>query len=289
MYTSALLLKQACKEKGLDLAEATLQHECEKTGTSREDYIEGLKERLAVMRQAGERARKTPLMSLSGLTGGNAYKLDQLAPENSYLGALPVKAMAIAVSTSEVNAKMGKIVAAPTAGAAGILPAAILVAEKDLKLSEEEMIKGLLVAIAIGYIVATNATVSGAEGGCQVECGAAAAMAAAALVYLRQGDIDAVFDAASIALINIMGLVCDPVGGLVEFPCALRNAGGVMNAMSAADLALAGVESLVPFDEVVQALYAVGCSIPMQLRETAKGGVAVTPSAQNACQACGLK
>ncbi|MFM9413315.1 L-serine ammonia-lyase, iron-sulfur-dependent, subunit alpha [Peptococcus simiae] len=289
MYTSAQLLKQACEENGLDLAEATLQHECEKTGTSREDYIEGLKERLAVMRQAGERARKTPLMSLSGLTGGNAYKLDQLAPENSYLGALPVKAMAIAVSTSEVNAKMGKIVAAPTAGAAGILPAAILVAEEALKLSEEEMIKGLLVAIAIGYIVATNATVSGAEGGCQVECGAAAAMAAAALVYLRQGDIDAVFDAASIALINIMGLVCDPVGGLVEFPCALRNAGGVMNAMSAADLALAGVESLVPFDEVVQALYAVGCSMPMQLRETAKGGVAVTPSAQSACQACGLK
>ncbi|SDD98613.1 L-serine ammonia-lyase, iron-sulfur-dependent, subunit alpha [Peptococcus niger] len=289
MYTSAKELLAACEESGLSLAEMTLRHECDKTGTAREDYLKGLKGRLAVMRESGERARKSPLISLSGLTGGNAHRVAQLPPEQSYLGPLPLKAMAIALSTSEVNARMGKIVAAPTAGAAGILPAAILIAEDQLNLSEEALIEGLLVAIAIGYIIATNATVSGAEGGCQVECGAAAAMAAGALVYLRKGAPSAVFEAASFALINIMGLVCDPVGGLVEFPCALRNAGGVVNAMSAADLALAGVTSLVPFDEVVQALYEVGRALPVQYRETAQGGMATTPSARQACTSCGLK
>jgi len=185
-------------------------------------------------------------------------------------------AMAKALSTSEVNASMGKIVAAPTAGASGIIPAALLTVKERFDLSDEDLINGLFTAAGIGQIIAKNATISGAEGGCQAECGSASAMAAAAIVELLGGDVKKSFNAASFALINIMGLVCDPVAGLVEFPCALRNASGVINALVSADLALAGVESLIPFDEVVEAMYKVGKAMPESLRETALGGVADT-------------
>ena len=195
-------------------------------------------------------------------------------------GDLIISAMAKALSTSEVNASMGRIVAAPTAGASGIVPAALLSAQEKLNLSDEDTILGLFAAAGIGEIVAKNATISGAEGGCQAECGVAAAMAAGAIVEMAGGSPEEVFHAASFSIVNVMGLVCDPIGGLVEYPCALRNASGVINAMISADLALAGVKSLVPFDEVVDAMYKVGKMLPDALKETALGGVATTPTGE---------
>lgn len=189
--------------------------------------------------------------------------------------------MAMALSTSEVNASMGKIVAAPTAGASGILPSALFTAKEKFNLSDDDMINGLFTAAGIGEIVAKNATISGAYGGCQAECGVAAAMAAAAIVEMLGGSPETCLHASSISLINIMGLVCDPIAGLVEFPCAFRNASGVVNALISADLALAGIKSLVPFDEVVEAMYRVGKSLPDTLKETALGGLAATPTGEN--------
>ncbi len=198
---------------------------------------------------------------------------------NTISGQLINSAMAKALSTSEVNASMGKIVAAPTAGASGILPSAIISVKEKFNLSHEDMIHGLFTAAGIGEIIAKNATISGAEGGgCQAECGTASSMAAAAIVEMLGGSVEASFNGASFALLNIMGLICDPIAGLVEFPCALRNASGVVNAMISADLALAGIDSIVPFDEVVDAMYKVGKSMPESLRETALGGIAATPT-----------
>ena len=190
------------------------------------------------------------------------------------------RAMARAMSTSEVNSSMGRIVAAPTAGAAGILPGVITSMKERFDLSEEIIITGLLNSSAIGEIIAKNATISGAEGGCQAECGSASSMAASAVVEMLGGTVEQCFHAASFALLNIMGLVCDPVAGLVEFPCALRNASGVTNALLSADLALAGVESIIPFDEIVDTMYDVGRSMPASLRETALGGIAATPTGE---------
>lgn len=198
---------------------------------------------------------------------------------NSYTGSTVMMAMARAFSSSEVNASMGKICAAPTAGSCGIIPAALFTAEEQLSLTEEALIEGLITSSVVGEIITMNATVSGAEGGCQAECGSAAAMAAAMLVILRKGTILQAFDGAAIALKNIMGLVCDPIAGLVEAPCAKRNASGVINAMISADMALAGVQSIIPFDEVVEAMFKVGKSLPHTLKETALGGIAVTKTA----------
>ena len=174
---------------------------------------------------------------------------------------------------------MGKIVASPTAGSAGIVPASLMAMREKYGYSDEELIKAILVATEFGQIIADNATFAGAEGGCQAECGSAAAMCAAAICYLRGCDIDVMEDAASIALLSIMGLVCDPIGGMVEFPCNIRNASGVINALSAADMAIAGVKVLVTFDETVDALKEVGDALPASLRETGEGGVAACPSA----------
>lgn len=286
MYHHANDLIKACHDFSMTLSEATLARESEETGQSVEEIRRGLADVWQVMEASATEAASTPTYALSGLTGGNAPKVQAYAQTEPYCGHIVTQGMAHALSVSECNANMGRIVAAPTAGASGIVPAALLTAKRRFDLSDENIIDALVVASAVGGIIATNATVSGAEGGCQVECGSAAAMAAAALVYLRDGSPESAFEAASFALISVMGLVCDPIGGLVEFPCALRNASGVVNALSSADLALAGVLSVVPFDEVVEAMYLVGQALPYTLRETALGGLAVTPSAINACAAC---
>ena len=184
--------------------------------------------------------------------------------------------MAMALSSSEVNASMGKIVACPTAGSCGILPAVILAAGEQLELNEDELIQGLLAAAAVGMIIGMNATLSGAEGGCQAECGSASAMGAAAVVEMMGGTPKMSLDAGSIILQNVLGLVCDPVAGLVEIPCAKRNAQGAITALCTADMVMAGVEAKIPFDDAVSAMYKVGKSLPSELRETALGGVAVT-------------
>lgn len=281
MFNKASELLKICKDNDLKISQVVINKEMKIQDISQEELMAKMEEVLNVMTDSANSALDKDFMSISGLTGGNAKKVQQYRDKGDSLsGNLLVSAMAKAFSTSEINASMGRIVAAPTAGASGIVPAALLSAKEKLNLSDDQLILGLLTAAGIGEIVAKNATISGAEGGCQAECGVAAAMAAGAIVEMAGGSPEQAFTAASFSLINIMGLVCDPIAGLVEFPCALRNASGVANAMISADLALADVESLVPFDEVVDAMYQVGKLMPDALKETALGGVATSPSGE---------
>lgn len=275
-YSLQSLVAQA-EEAGL--AEAAIAGEIKHNGLTREGIIARMDEALQVMRQSAQRGFDPKLHSMSRMTGGQAAKLQSAVATGQtvggdYLGRAAARALAIA----ECNAAMGKIVAAPTAGACGILPAALLTAQEAYQLSDEALRNGLIVAAAIGEVIAARASISGAQGGCQAECGSAAAMAAAALVYLRGGSPQQSADACAFALMNVMGLVCDPVGGLVEVPCVYRNASGVAGAFVAADLALAGIPSPIPPDEVIDAMKAVGEQLPPALRETGEGGCAACPS-----------
>ncbi|MBQ6805793.1 MAG: L-serine ammonia-lyase, iron-sulfur-dependent, subunit alpha [Clostridia bacterium] len=266
--------------EGIGLAEAARRGEMKNSGLSREEIDRRMEEALLVMRQSAEKGFDENLKSMSGMTGGQAAKLHAAVESGKtsgghYLGRAAARALAIA----ECNAAMGKIVAAPTAGACGILPAALLTLQEEYDLSDEALVDGLLVAAAVGQVIAVRASISGAQGGCQAECGSAAAMAAAALTYLRGGSARQSADACAFALMNVMGLVCDPVGGLVEVPCVYRNASGVAGAFIAADLALAGIPCPLNPDEVIDAMKAVGEQLPPSLRETGEGGCAGCPSA----------
>lgn len=276
---SAVELINICKENNLSLSEYAIEREMEDKGLSREALFEQMKKTLQVMREGATLGRENAVYSLSGLIGGDAYKLQHyLNSGKSLMGSATIKAMAMALSSSEVNGSMGKIVACPTAGSCGILPAAILTAGEELGKSDEEMIKALFAAAAVGMLIGMNATFSGAEGGCQAECGSAAAMAAAAVVEMMGGTPEMSLDAGAIIFKNVLGLVCDPVAGLVEIPCAKRNISGAVSALSTADLVMAGVTSKIPFDDALSAMYKVGRSLPEELRETALGGVAITPT-----------
>ncbi|MCQ4922741.1 L-serine ammonia-lyase, iron-sulfur-dependent, subunit alpha [Tissierella carlieri] len=281
MFNKAEELIKLCNENSKKISEIVIEKEIKNADISYDELMNRMRDTLSVMKSSATSALDKEVKSVSGLTGGDSKKVEEYKNSgNTLSGGLIVSAMAKALSTSEINASMGRIVAAPTAGASGIVPSALLSAKEKLNLTDDQLIMGLFTAAGIGEIVAKNATVSGAEGGCQAECGTAAAMAAAAIVEMAGGTPEASFNAASFALVNIMGLVCDPIGGLVEYPCALRNASGVVNALTSADLALAGVKSLVPFDEVVEAMYKVGKLLPESLRETALGGVATTPTGE---------
>lgn len=282
MFNKGEELLNLCKSENKTISEIVIESEIKKNKTTYEQVMERMNEALEVMKTSASKALDREVISVSGLTGGDSKKVESYKNHGQTLtGNLVVSAMAKALSTSEVNASMGRIVAAPTAGASGVLPAAIISGKEKLNSTDEEVLAGLFAAAGIGEIVAKNATISGAEGGCQAECGVAAAMAAAGIVEMAGGSPEMSLHAASFALISVMGLVCDPIAGLVEFPCALRNASGVVNALTSADLALAGVESLVPFDEVVDAMYKVGKLLPESLRETALGGLATTPTGQD--------
>lgn len=280
MHYSAEYILQQCQEQTLPISEVYRLGEAELVGLTPEELDKRMLEVLEIMAESSDKGLDKPIFSLSGMTGGTAYKAWEHRTANPLLGEFVMGAVARALSTSEVNASMGKIVAAPTAGASGILPAALSSAKEKFSLTTDELLPGLYTAGAIGKIVALEATVSGADGGCQAECGTAAAMAAAGLCELLGGTPEQCFHAASMALIHIMGLVCDPIAGFVEFPCALRNASGLVNAFVSADLAVAGIESLVPFDQVVDAMYRVGKMMPEALRETAMGGIATSPAAK---------
>lgn len=281
MFNKGEELLKLCKDKNKKISEIVIEKEMKNADISYDELLDKMKEVLNTMDKSANSALDKEIFSVSRISGGNAKKMEDYKNKgNTISGDLMSSAMAKALSTSEMNASMGKIVAAPTAGASGILPSSLITVKERFNLSDEDLVHGLFAAAGIGEIVAKNATVSGAEGGCQAECGVASAMAAAAIVELVGGDVEASFDAASFALINIMGLVCDPVAGLVEFPCALRNASGVANALTSADLAMAGIKSIVPFDEVVDAMYKVGKAMPDSLKETALGGVAATPSGE---------
>ena len=273
---------EVCNKKNISIAEYTIQEECKITESSREDAIERMRENLRVMIESAQEAMDREVISISGLIGGDATKLKKYYEQNETLcGDFMVKAMARALSCSEVNAAMGRIVAAPTAGSCGIIPAAIITAGEKLNKTEDEMITALFTASGVGVIIAKNATMAGAEGGCQAECGSAAAMAAAAVVEMMGGTPKMAFDAGAMVIKNVEGLVCDPIAGLVEIPCAKRNVAGAVSALTMADVAMAGVESKIPFDDTVASMYKIGRGLPSELRETALGGLAVTP--------CGLK
>ncbi|MCB7050725.1 MULTISPECIES: L-serine ammonia-lyase, iron-sulfur-dependent, subunit alpha [Intestinimonas] len=214
--------------------------------------------------------------SACNLTGGDARKVETRAV--SLAGPVLTDIIATALKVGECNACMGRIVAAPTAGASGVLPAVLLPIRKKYDFSEEEMVKALYVSAGFGQVIATRASIAGAEGGCQAEIGSASAMAAAALVSLLGGSPEQMAAACATALQNLLGLVCDPVAGLVEVPCVKRNVIGAVNALTAAELALAGVENVIPCDEVIDAMRAVGDVMPAALRETGGGGLAATPT-----------
>ena len=281
MITKATELIQQAKIRRVKIWEIILEEEVKRTGLTKKDLRTKMKKHLEVMEQSAQKAIEKPIKTLGGIIGSEAKKLTDYRKKGlSICGDTINLLMARAFSTSEVNASMGKICAAPTAGSSGILPAVIITAAEVLESNEEDKINVLFTAAGIGGIIATHATISGAEGGCQAECGSAAAMAAGAVVEMAGGDPDMVFHAGAIALKNIMGLICDPVAGLVESPCAKRNASGAVNAFISAEQSLAGIQSVIPFDEVVEAMSKVGRAIPNEFRETALGGIATTETAQ---------
>ena len=270
-------LLKICEEENISLSEYAIRIEMRDKELSREEVYEKMAKNLKVMKEGSTEGREKKVNSLSGLIGGDGYRVQKyLEKGNTLTGDVTVKAMAMALSSSEVNAAMGRIVACPTAGSCGILPAVILSAGEKLAKTDEELIDALFASAAVGMIIGMNATLSGAEGGCQAECGSAAAMGAAAVVEMMGGTPKMSLDAAAIVIKNILGLVCDPVAGLVEIPCAKRNAAGAISALCTADMVMAGVESKIPFDDTVSAMYKVGKSLPSSLRETAMGGVAIT-------------
>lgn len=273
-------LIEICNEEKISICEYTIREEMDKSELSREKIVDKMRKNLHVMLNSSSYAQKNIVNSVSGLIGGDAYKIKKYADSGKSLtGDFMTRAMARAISSSEVNAAMGKIVACPTAGSCGILPAVIISAGEKLEKSEEDLINALFTASGVGIIIAKNATLAGAEGGCQAECGSAAAMASAAVVEMMGGSPEQALHAAAIVIKNILGLVCDPVAGLVEVPCAKRNIAGTVSALTTADLAMSGVKSKIPFDEVVWAMYKVGKQLPPELRETAMGGIAITPTA----------
>ena len=267
------------EEEKISIGEYALRVETEESGITRREVLARMKKSLDIMRESTQRAQEEPIQSVSGLTGGDAYRYSSYIHNGkSILGDVLSEGVAKALSCSEMNASMSRIVACPTGGSCGIVPAVLLSVSEHFNKSEEETLMALFSAGGIGILIGSKATVSGAEGGCQAECGSAAAMAAGAVVELLGGKPEQAFHAAAMALKNVLGLVCDPVAGLVEIPCIKRNASGVANAMLCADLALSGVKSRIPFDEVIGAMFAVGKALPSALRETALGGLAATPT-----------
>ncbi|MEL7610518.1 MAG: L-serine ammonia-lyase, iron-sulfur-dependent, subunit alpha [Bacillota bacterium] len=277
-FTSGDELLLLTQTEELGIGEIMLRREMAREDAPREALIEKMHRNLETMRASVQKGLGEKQSSVSGLTGGDAEALLEYSEGESFCGARVCRAVASAMAVVEVNASMGRIVAAPTAGASGILPGALIECGRERGWSDEMLIMGLYTAAAVGMVIARNASISGAEGGCQAETGSAAAMAAAALVECAGGTPLAALHASAIALKNVLGLVCDPVAGLVECPCIKRNALGAANAMLSADMALAGIESIIPFDEVVGAMRSIGRSMSSDLRETARGGLAATPT-----------
>ena len=287
-FKNAKELLHLCEEAGSSISDIMLKREIELGEISEIEALARMEKAFHIMRDSARTPVKTPVKSMGGLIGGEARKLSEhQAAGKGLCGPILEKAITYAMAVLETNSSMGLIVAAPTAGSAGIVPGLMLAFQEIYGSSDEQMIKVLFNAGAVGYLAMRNATVAGAVGGCQAEVGSAAAMAAAALVQMLKGTPKQALDAASIALSNLLGLVCDPVGGLVEVPCQNRNAIGVACAFSSAQLALSSIESLVPFDEMAKVMLAVGHAMPSSLRETAKGGIAIAPSALSACARCG--
>lgn len=273
------LLSRAESMGGIAAAMREWQLRHDDTVRTNEDMDARMRQALAVMRESVIQGLDPKTRSVSGLTGGNAAKYMAAALTGRTAGgSLMGRVCARALAVAECNAAMGRIVAAPTAGACGILPAALLTMQEEYGYTDGQLVDALYVAGAFGLIIANRASIAGAQGGCQAECGSAAGMTAAAVVFLKGGSPRQQADACAFALMNLMGLVCDPVHGLVEVPCVFRNVGAVSVALSAADMALSGIDCPIPCDEVIDAMRQVGDALPSALRETGEGGCAACPS-----------
>ncbi|WP_448589422.1 L-serine ammonia-lyase, iron-sulfur-dependent, subunit alpha [Thermodesulfobium sp.] len=266
------------KENCSNISEIVLSYETQKTQKSKKEILEIMNQRLIVMRNSIEKGKKNNNYSISKMVGMNASKFYSFISKNSFLGKIVEKAICYALSVSEVNACMGLIVACPTAGSCGILPGAILSVSEEIGLPDEKVVLSLFTAAGIGMVIGKNASLAGAVGGCQAECGSASAMAAGAVLELLGGTPEQVGHAIALALKNYLGLVCDPVAGLVEVPCVKRNAFAAIHALVAAELAFAGIESIIPPDEVILAAYEIGRLMPKSLKETSEAGLAKTPT-----------
>jgi len=277
-FNSGKEIVDLCNHKGKKIYELMIEREIELQDITEAEIRENMAISLNIMKKAVEDSITKDIISISGLIGGDAKKIyeNESIKGGSICGSMMKKAIAYSMGVLEVNASMGKIVAAPTAGSSGIIPGAIIALQEEHDLPDTDIINALITSSAIGLIVSKNATVAGAEGGCQAETGTAAAMAAGAIVEMMGGTVEQSFHAAATSLKNILGLVCDPIAGLVEAPCEKRNAIGASNALISAEMALCGVESIIPFDEVVDAMYKIGRSLPFELKETALGGLADT-------------
>ena len=280
MFKSVEELILICERDQKSIADIMIEQEMEVSGLTRDEVMAKMEQNLVVMERAVEKGLNG-VSSPTGLTGMDAVKIRKYIESGKSLsGELVLNAVSKAVATNEVNAAMGLICATPTAGSAGVVPGVLFGIKDKLNPSREDMVRFLFTTGAFGFVVANNASISGAAGGCQAEVGSAAAMAAAAVVEMAGGSPRMSAHAFSICLKNMLGLVCDPVAGLVEVPCVKRNAAGASNAIISADMALAGVESRIPTDEVIEAMYKIGQTMPSALRETGRGGLAGTKTGQ---------
>lgn len=287
IFKTGAELVEICKREGITIAEAMIRNEMETSELERDDIVNEMYENLLTMQSALKMGLEESQETVTGLAGGDAETLYAYA-DRANMGPDMARICAAALAVAEVNASMGKIVAAPTAGASGVLPAVLIMCSEKRGFTDRDLVNGVFAAGAVGIIIAKNASISGAEGGCQAEIGSGSAMAAAALAELCGASPEDALSAAGMALKNILGLVCDPVAGLVECPCIKRNAMGAANAVLAADMALAGIKSIIPFDEVVIAMRSVGRMMNADLRETARGGLATTPTGLRIAESIGM-
>ncbi len=277
-YDSIAAICEAAEQQQVTISALVLSDQAEQTEMPEEALYERMKNSLYVMQEAVREGKNPDLRSTSGLTGGDAARMETYAAGGGITGTFLNHAMARAVAVSEYNAAMGRIVASPTAGSCGILPGTVVTMLEEGRCDEHAAVMALFTAGAIGMVIAQKASIAGAQGGCQAECGSASAMAAAALVELAGGTPAQAAHACAMAIKNQLGLVCDPVAGLVEIPCIKRNVSGAAIAFTSAEMALAGVKSRIPVDECVLAMRQVGDMLPCSLKETSQAGLAATPT-----------
>lgn len=284
-FSSGAALLALCEENKISISEAMIRRETKVIGENRDEAIQRMAHSFEIMKAAVKKSLSEKIETVGGLIGGEASRVYTHSQKGkSVCGSMMARAVAYSLGVPEVNASMGLIVAAPTAGSSGVIPGSFLAVQEEFGFTDGQMIDALFNAGAVGYLFMRNATVAGAEGGCQAEVGVASAMAASGITQLMGGTPEQCLHAASIATGNILGLVCDPIAGLVETPCQPRNAIGTSNALICAEMALSGVTNPIPFDEMVTALYRVGRSLPIELRETAQGGCAATPTGCKLCK-----
>lgn len=278
MFESLDQIFKKAKQENKSFWEVVIEDDCKERNADKDTSFAQMTEMYQAMKKADANYDKN-LKSRSRLVGGDGYKMAQAVQEgNTLSGSFVSTAIEKAIKMGESNACMKKIVAAPTAGSCGVIPAVFLTYEENHTTPVEEMTKALFVTAGIGQVIAHRASISGAEGGCQAEIGSASAMAAGGLAFLKGGDADCIVHAAAMALTNLLGLTCDPVAGLVEIPCVKRNVIGAVNALCSADMALAGIISPIPPDQVIDAMRMIGDAMPSSLKETSKGGLAITPA-----------